>query len=248
MKLTLGRPSPLAAVALVLVGGGVSAAWLDAREEAPADGECLAGACAVVVPGDPTVEPPPQLAASDFCINVGYLCAGLEQQNEIQLRRWKDFEGTIVVHVPLPDLQNTSDARAYQRAAVAGLRAWNNQPFPILADVRGDRNPHFAVKWNGGLAGSQIGLARTRWSLARGLSVDWIELRTPYPGRTNQATAANQVRLTAAHEMGHALGLKHSDSERDVMYPTNSATSMSSQDYRSIEVLYATPDGSVIRR
>ena len=55
-----------------------------------------------------------------------------------------------------------------------------------------------------------------------------------------------QVRLTAAHEMGHALGLPHSDSQRDVMYPTTTATSMSARDYRTIEVLYATPDGTVI--
>lgn len=226
----------------------MSAAWLDAREGTPDPGRCDPGECEVVVPGDTAITPPPALAAADFCVNVGYLCAGLEDRNEIQLRRWKHFEGSVVVHVPLPEMENTSDARALQRAAAAGLRAWNNQPFPILVDIRGDRNPHFAVRWNEGLAGSQIGLARTRWTLADGLSVDWIELRTPYLNRPDLASAANQVRLTAAHEMGHALGLKHSDSERDVMYPTNRATSMSSQDYRSIEVLYATPDGSVVRR
>lgn len=248
MKLTLSRPSPLGAVAILLVGGGVSAAWLDAGQGEADPGRCDPGACQVVIPGDRSVEPPPVLAASDFCTNVGYLCAELEDRHEVQLRRWKDFEGTVVVHVPMPDLENTSDARALQRAAAAGIRAWNNQPFPILADVRGDRDPHFAIQWTDGFAGNQIGLARTRWTAADGLTVESIELRTRYPNRQNQPAPADQVRLTAAHEMGHALGLKHSDSERDVMYPTNRATSMSAQDYRSIEVLYATPDGSVIRR
>lgn len=230
----------------------MSAAWLDAGQGDA--GGCEQGACHTLVPGDPALvappalTPPPVLVAADFCLNVGYLCAELEDHDEIQVRRWKDFEGTVVVHVPLPDLENTSEARALQRAAAAGIRAWNNQPFPILADVRGDRDPHFAVTWTNSFAGNQIGLARTRWTAAEGLSVESIELRTRYPSQRNQPPAADQVRLTAAHEMGHALGLKHSDSERDVMYPTNRATSMSAQDYRSIEVLYATPDGSVIRR
>lgn len=248
MKLTLRRPSPLGALALLLVAGGASAAWLDAREGDADASRCDPGSCEVVVAGDPVFVAPPRLSEDDFCINVGYLCAEIENRGEVQLRRWRDFEGTIVVHVPVPDLENTSDARALQRAAAAGLRAWNNQPFPILVDVRGDRNPHFAVQWTEGFGGNQIGLARTRWSEATGLTVESIELRTRYPSGANRPAPADQVRLTAAHEMGHALGLRHSDNERDVMFPTNRATSMSSQDYRSIEVLYETPDGTVIGR
>jgi hypothetical protein len=32
------------------------------------------------------------------------------------------------------------------------------------------------------------------------------------------------------------------------MYPSNTATSMSAQDYRSVEVLYQTRDGTVVTR
>jgi predicted Zn-dependent protease len=56
------------------------------------------------------------------------------------------------------------------------------------------------------------------------------------------------VQLTAAHEMGHALGVPHSGSERDVMYPSNTATSLSAQDYRSMEALYDFEDGTEIVR
>ncbi len=54
--------------------------------------------------------------------------------------------------------------------------------------------------------------------------------------------------LTAAHEMGHALGLPHSDSDRDVMYPTNTARNLTTRDFRTMEALYRLPNGAKIRR
>ncbi len=77
------------------------------------------------------------------------------------------------------------------------------------------------------------------------LSLDLVT-RSPFDPRAVVSPA--QLRLTAAHEMGHALGLPHSDSKRDVMYPTNTATALTARDYRTMEALYALPDGAIIRR
>lgn len=191
---------------------------------------------------------PPPLFASAFCVDAGYLCAGLSDADSIRLMRWRDHDGTLVVHVPVPENESSDVARALQRAATQGIRAWNNQPFPILVDLRGDQSPHFSVRWVPALGGRQIGVARTTWSSSQGLGVLTIELATRAPGRPGASADPDQVRLTAAHEMGHALGLTHSDQPRDVMYPENTATSMSARDYRTVEVLYATPDGTVVRR
>ncbi len=60
--------------------------------------------------------------------------------------------------------------------------------------------------------------------------------------------APQQVLLTAAHEMGHALGLPHIDSERDVMYPTNTARSLSNRDFRTLDALYRLPNGAEIEK
>jgi len=188
------------------------------------------------------------LTAAEACRNVGYLCSELERSERIRLHRWKDFTGPIVVHIPRPDFEDPGDATRLQQAAAMGLRAWNGQPFEISADLRGDRNPHFAVTWTRSLPGNQIGVARTRWSAATGLQVVSIELTTRSPFDPSRVVTPEQVRLTAAHEMGHALGLPHSTAPRDVMYPSNTATGMSAQDYRTMESLYGLPDGTEIVR
>jgi predicted Zn-dependent protease len=197
-----------------------------------------------------TADAPPSaaLSSSQACRDVGYLCADLSRTERIRLHRWKDFSGTIVVHVPRPDFETVGDATRLQQAAATGLRAWNGQPFQISTDLQGERPAHFAVTWTRGLGGSQVGVARTQWSAATGLVVLSLELSTRNPFDPNRLVDPAQVRLTAAHEMGHALGLPHSDSSSDVMYPTNTATSMSAQDYRTMESLYRLPDGIEIVR
>lgn len=250
------RTHPTTLVALALIAGG---AFFLVRGRGDAE-TCDPGAGLACAPGtrpadlalgtasrgaDPAG--PPRLTAAEACRGVSYLCAELDTAEEIHLYRWRSFEGVMVVHVPLPDIPDRAQAYALRSAATAGIRLWNGQPFPILVDERGTRNANIEVHWVPSLGGSQIGVARTVWSPADGLSVRSLELvtRSPHGGRPLDP---REVRLTAAHEMGHALGLPHSDDPRDLMYPANTATSLTAGDYRALEALYDFEDGTVIVR
>jgi len=245
-------PLPILAGLLMLAGlaglargrAGSSSSGCDASTPA-----CRVDAALAPPPSGEVAAPrAPVLEQAAACRDVGYLCADLANTDRIQLRHWTGFSGTLVVYVPRPDFEDSGNAALLQEAAARGLRAWNGQPFQILTDLRGDRSPLFAVRWTRTLPENRIGVARTQWSPQTGLKVVSIELSTRSPFDPSRINDPRQVQLTAAHEMGHALGLPHSASPRDVMYPSNTATSMSAQDYRSMEALYGFEDGTEIVR
>jgi len=250
------RSNPVTVLALALVLGGLALlarVWATQGGPAPCDPSvdpaCHAEGAAAGGPTAPTDGQRgfPELSAAEACRDVAYVCADLQTSDRIRIQRWRHFSGTMVVQVPLPDLPDAAAAHALQRAATAGIRLWNGQPFPILVDERGSRPAQVEVRWVPALTGTRLGVAHTRWSSSAGLSVVSLELVTHSPfggGRVDPAA----VRLAAAHEMGHALGLPHSDDPHDVMYPTNTANSLSARDYHAVEALYALQDGTVIVR
>ncbi len=192
---------------------------------------------------DREVQPVSRITAMLPCPTGGYLCANVDRTASIRVRRWTTPVTTLVVHVPAPDFESPAEAARLQSAAAAGIRAWNGQPFPVRVETRPTEDAHFAVRWVRTLDGDAVGVARTRWSAESGLVVTSVDLATRNPFAPERSIDPEGVRLTAAHEMGHALGLPHSDSERDVMYPRNTASSLTARDYRSMESLYLFPDG-----
>jgi hypothetical protein len=244
-----GRPSVPVLLAILLIGGGGFALL---RNDSPGPGPRCDPAtdpdCVVTDPRTgPSSRSPAVLSADEACRDAAYLCAELATTDRVRIQRWRDHTGPIVVHVPTPDIEDRALALRLQRAAGAGIRLWNGQPFPIVVDERGTREAHVTVEWMEGVGGTNLGVARVAWSPTSGLRVRSLELATqnPYYGRPMDLA---QLRLTAMHEMGHALGLPHSDQPRDVMYPTNTATSLSTRDYRALEALYALEDGTEIVR
>ncbi len=241
-------------LALVLVLGGTFAAllaWARATQSAEdcgarADGACAEGAPDPLGAGDESGgDPVPRLDSATACRDAAYLCADVDKAGQIQIQRWRHFEGTMIVHVPLPGIADVAQAQRLQHAATAGIRRWNGQPFPILVDERGTRHAQIEVRWVPSLAGSQIGVAHVAWTATGGLSVRSIELVTQNP-LNGRDVDPDEMLLTAMHEMGHALGLPHSEDPHDVMYSTNAANGLSARDYKAIEALYRLPDGALI--
>ncbi len=193
------------------------------------------------------------LSSAAVCVDVGYLCAELETSGSQRILRWPNDTGRLRIRVPLPPGLSPERARDLQSAAVRGIQYWQRRPFDLVIDTHPNSSApaDIEISWGEGLSGSQLGLTRVRWSLDKGeasFEVLGLALAVRSPRGRRYELAPRQVLLTAAHEMGHALGLPHSDSERDVMYPTNTARSLSNRDFRTVDALYRLPNGAEIEK
>ncbi len=191
------------------------------------------------------------LSSASVCVDMGYLCADLETSGSQRILRWPENTGRLRIRVPLPPGVAPERARDLQSAAVRGIQYWQGRPFELVIDTHPtpSREADIDISWGEGLSGSQLGLTQVRWTLEKGevrFEVLGIALAMFSPSIANFELAPQQILLTAAHEMGHALGLPHSDSERDVMYATNTARSLSTRDFRTVNALYRLPNGAEI--
>ncbi len=190
------------------------------------------------------------LEAQVACVGKGYLCADETASGEVRVLRWPEEKSVLRIRVTRPDGVSSPDAEALRVAAIRGILSWQGVPkdFRILGEQEGGP-ADVVVEWTAQLPGVAVGQTRVEWERMGSdirFTVKNFVLATQSPLDQRLGLTLDQIRFAAAHEMGHALGLPHSDDPRDVMYPENRARHLSVADYRTVQGLYELPNGAVI--
>jgi hypothetical protein len=159
------------------------------------------------------------------------------------LDRWRDrVRDPIRVWIAKPtDGGGAAEFPIYVRGA---FEEWQRtEGLPVrFAFVANERDAEVAVRWTSQMLNKT---GNTVWRVDRGGWMERADIVLATHLTDGRALDASSLHAIALHEVGHLLGLSHSQSSRDVMAPLVRVAALSTSDRATAKLLYSLPAGRV---
>lgn len=155
----------------------------------------------------------------------------IDQDSHHTGERWENASATVYI-----DTDNTTLVYAYEEA----IRAWNDTGAFTFNIVPDKSLAGIVLTEYSDAQSKAAGVAEAETdALTNEIKYVKVKLNTYYLTENNYGYSYYRIVYTAEHELGHAIGLDHDDSQQSVMQSSGSYYGIQPVDIENVKKLYA---------
>jgi hypothetical protein len=192
-----------------------------------------------------------QLAESILGSETDVYLVPVESPSGGVLPRWRTGEDgsarTVTIHFEAPD-DPVRFGTGYRWAVNQALSQWTSIPGVSLRfrEAAGRGTAQVIVKWVTQMSTEHSGL--TAWETDQNGWIASAVVTLTLLRRDGQQVDRSLARRIALHEVGHLIGLGHSEDAGDMMFPTSEQTHLSPRDRSTARLLYAVEPWALLQQ